>query len=204
MYRLVYSSSYTTYTAGEYPSLEACQRDCAERYEIRNMVFGQDDEGILYTALWADDGIIVLKVYEVKRRERMKTRIRLTVVPMVVDGVAVYGLKDHTGCPFQPNSPYTSSDVYKYWGLYTAETPEKAFKKLVSDEYDVMEPDEPITHIVIERGDKRPEHFYTEPRDMEMFKLGKDISDFFVFKTLDGERHFIRYSEIKHISFKEI
>lgn len=134
----------------------------------------------------------------------MKTRIRLTVVPMIVDGVTVYGLKDHTGCPFQPNSPYTSSDVYKYWSLYTAETPEKAFEKLVSDNYDILGDDDPITHIVIERVGKNPEHFYTTSTDMEMFKVGKDITDFFVFKTLDGEGHFIRYSEIKHIAFKEI
>lgn len=65
MFRLEYSSDYTTYTAGEYPTVEACMRECKTRYGIEG-TFGHDDAGVLYTALYADDGIVVLKLYEVE------------------------------------------------------------------------------------------------------------------------------------------
>ena len=65
MIRLEYTSDYTVYTAGTYASLEDCVHDCQVRYGLRAVVFGQDDAGTLYTALYADEGIVVLKLYEV-------------------------------------------------------------------------------------------------------------------------------------------
>lgn len=67
MYKLVYESPYTAYTAGEYLTLEDCQRACKTRYGLRNEVFGQDDEGTLYTALWADDALVTLKLYDMNK-----------------------------------------------------------------------------------------------------------------------------------------
>ena len=69
MLRLVYSSDYTEYTAGTYPNMDACVRDCETRYGVR-APFGQDDEGTPYTAIWADDSIVVLKVYETDEARR--------------------------------------------------------------------------------------------------------------------------------------
>lgn len=66
MIRLEYTSDYTVYTAGVYSSLEDCVRDCQRRYGLRAVAFGQDDAGTLYTALYADEGIVVLKLYEVE------------------------------------------------------------------------------------------------------------------------------------------
>lgn len=65
MIRLEYASDYTVYVAGVYASLEDCVRDCQVRYGLKAAVFGQDDAGTLYTALYADEGIVVLKLYEV-------------------------------------------------------------------------------------------------------------------------------------------
>lgn len=65
MYKLVYASDYTTYEVDTYPSVEACAQDCQKRYGMRQVAFGQDDAGTLYTALYAEEGIVVLKLYEV-------------------------------------------------------------------------------------------------------------------------------------------
>lgn len=65
MIRLEYASDYTVYTAGVYPSLEDCVCDCQARYGLKTVAFGQDDAGTLYTLLYADEGIVVLKLYEV-------------------------------------------------------------------------------------------------------------------------------------------
>lgn len=66
MIRLVYYSIYTEYTAGIYPNMDECVRDCQVRYGLKTAVFGQDDAGTLYTALYAEEGVIVLKLYEVE------------------------------------------------------------------------------------------------------------------------------------------
>jgi hypothetical protein len=65
MFRLVYSSDYTVYTVGTYHSIEDCERDCRKRYGASGLTFGHDDAGTLYAPLYADDGIVVLKLYEV-------------------------------------------------------------------------------------------------------------------------------------------
>lgn len=65
MFRLEYNSDFTTYPAGEYSTVEDCVRDCKARYGLKG-TFGHDDAGVLYTALYADEGIVVLKLYEVE------------------------------------------------------------------------------------------------------------------------------------------
>lgn len=65
MYKLIHASDYTVYTVGVYASVEACVCDCKTRYGVNSLSFGQDDEGTLYTALYDDEGIVVLKLYEV-------------------------------------------------------------------------------------------------------------------------------------------
>lgn len=65
MFALIHSSLYTEYTAGQYPTLALCIEDCVERYGLKNRVFGQDDNGTLYTVVYADgEGCITLKVIE--------------------------------------------------------------------------------------------------------------------------------------------
>lgn len=66
MYQLVYSSPFTVYVVGVY-TLDECERICRERYGMTTVKFGQDDAGTLYTPFCADDGIVVLKLYEVRQ-----------------------------------------------------------------------------------------------------------------------------------------
>lgn len=67
MFKLVYASDYTEYTAGTYPSMDACVKDCETRYGVTR--FGMDDDGTLYSIVYAD-GIVVLKVYETDEARR--------------------------------------------------------------------------------------------------------------------------------------
>lgn len=66
MIKLVHSSDYTEYTAGVYPDVAACVQDCVQRYGMSRMDLGQDDAGALYSVLYGDEGIVVLRLYEVE------------------------------------------------------------------------------------------------------------------------------------------
>lgn len=64
-YTLEYASSWTTYRAGTYTSLEDCAQDCATRYGVSMSQFQRDDDGILKATVYSDDAISLM-VYEIE------------------------------------------------------------------------------------------------------------------------------------------
>lgn len=64
MYRAAHISIWTTYTVDYYPSVEACEEDCAKRYGVEALHFNRDTDGILKAMLDADGEIVILNLYE--------------------------------------------------------------------------------------------------------------------------------------------
>jgi hypothetical protein len=69
MFKLMYYSDFSVHPDGEYPNVDACAQDCQTRYRVKDLKFGQDDSGVLYTILYTSEGLVVLKLYEVERAQ---------------------------------------------------------------------------------------------------------------------------------------
>lgn len=66
MFTLIYSSVYTEYPIDTCKTLEDAQRVCKDRLGMRDLKFGQDDAGMLYTAIGDGlGGIAIISLQEV-------------------------------------------------------------------------------------------------------------------------------------------
>lgn len=66
MFALVYSSAYTEYTVAPCETVEEALKLCKERFGMKTPQFGQDDAGVLYTAMGDGlGGIAVISLREV-------------------------------------------------------------------------------------------------------------------------------------------
>lgn len=143
----------------------------------------------------------------------MAKKIRLKVVAQTEGNETRYALKSHTG-----EIVYRSLDMriygylpsgednLKFWHDTTSETPEQALKEHAPPEYDILPPETRVTYITIETfsSDKHTYTFYVERDTMPTFLIAPKDVKFYSFETLEGVEEKFAYSDIRHISFKEV
>ena len=66
MFTLTYISPFTIYKVDDYASIDACERDCEERYKVKGLKFKQADDGTWRCVVPAEEGAIVLRLVEIK------------------------------------------------------------------------------------------------------------------------------------------
>lgn len=65
-YALTYISPFTIYLVkDDYPSIEACERDCETRYNVKGLKFKESD-GSWRAIVSSEEGAIVLRLVEIK------------------------------------------------------------------------------------------------------------------------------------------
>lgn len=144
-------------------------------------------------------------------------KIRLRPFPIRIAGDVFYGLEDHAGRWVYKGS---DRDFYRRDRFYSGETVpqddiawamervsltfEQALKDHAPDDCEILSPDVKITLIQIEllSNDRSNSYYYTD-KITPFLTAPLDVM-FYSFETLDGSIEAFRYSDIKHISFKEI
>lgn len=135
-----------------------------------------------------------------------KTKLRIDVKSITRDGETRYYIVDHCGDLWINHKPYrvygfvpdADSKLFEKASL----TPDAALldHAPLADEYNVLPADTPLyrVNISIGYGDQTKHHTYVcavEP----IFDSRTDRDhDFFTFLSLDGGRHFFRYTDIAY------
>jgi hypothetical protein len=140
-------------------------------------------------------------------------KIRLKIIPILVGDHGIrYRLENHMGdsvyhgVPMSYRFPNTEADEAEFWLIRTSETPEQALKEFAPPDYAILPPETRLTHIAIETlsDDKRLYAFYVERDTMPTFLITPKDVKFYSFDTLEGTTEMFLYSDIRHISFKEV